>query len=391
MKRLFEMLFQLYGLTRSTGGSENSWIRYSWNNISNNLFIEAPAGVGFSYCNTPAGCRHTDTSTANDNLAAVTSFLAAFPEYAGNRYWITGESYAGVYVPSLAYAIYNYNKGGPAVPVNLKGIMVGNGCIGSEAGHCGNDPTGLGDYHDVQQWRGHGLISETVYDQILKECVWDNESAKCSDLLNEAAGSIGDIDIYYLYNTCEDPAISRRRTPYNPKGMLARVEKARTARGAAPLKLDPNCYGSTPSLEAWGNLPATKAALHVARDIDWAVCSNNASFQYSPNIPDERTEIYPTLTKLAGYQVLVYNGEADLCVPFTDNEWWTRSMNYTVKKPWHAWSVPGEEGAYVGGYAIQYDNNFTFATVRGAGHMVPETRAEAALAMFSKFLEGKPL
>jgi len=101
---------------------------YSWNNISNNLFIEAPAGVGFSYCNTPAGCRHTDTSTANDNLAAVTSFLAAFPEYAGNRYWITGESYAGVYVPSLAYAIYNYNKGGPAVPVNLKGIMVGNGC-----------------------------------------------------------------------------------------------------------------------------------------------------------------------------------------------------------------------------------------------------------------------
>lgn len=29
-------------------------------------------------------------------------------------------------------------------------------------------------------------------------------------------------------------------------------------------------------------------------------------------------------------------------------------MNYTVKKPWHAWSVPGEEGAYVGGYAIQY-------------------------------------
>lgn len=68
----------------------------------------------------------------------------------------------------------------------------------------------------MQQWRGHGLISETVYDQILKECVWDNESAKCSDLLNEAAGSIGDIDIYYLYNTCEDPAVSGFHKPRPP-------------------------------------------------------------------------------------------------------------------------------------------------------------------------------
>ena len=59
-----------------------------------------------------------------------------------------------------------------------------------------------------------------------------------------------------------------------------------------------------------------------------------------------------------------------MCVPFTDNEAWTRSMNSTVKKAWHSWSVPGEEGPYVGGYAVEYDNNFTFATVRGAGHMV---------------------
>ena len=212
-------------------------------------------------------------------------------------------------MPSLAYATYNYNQGGPANPINLKGILVGNGCIGHSAGHCGNDPTGLADYHDVQQWKGHGLISETAYDAILKECVWASESAQCGQLLNDAASAIGDIDVYYLYNTCEDPAISRRRTPYSKNGMLARVERARAARGAAPLKLDPNCYGSTQALEAWGNLPATKAALHVAPSIDWAVCSNNNSFSYSPDIPDERTEIYPTLTQKAGYQVLVYNGE----------------------------------------------------------------------------------
>ena len=70
--------------------TQNVW---SWNNISNNLFIEAPAGVGFSYCDKAAGCRHTDTSTADDNLQTLISFFKAFPEYAGNDVWISGESY----------------------------------------------------------------------------------------------------------------------------------------------------------------------------------------------------------------------------------------------------------------------------------------------------------
>ena len=87
--------------------------------------------------------------------------------------------------------------------------------------------------------------------------------------------------------------------------------------------------------------------------------------------------------------MLIYNGEADLCVPFTDNEWWTRSMNYSVVTPWHAWAVAGEEGDYVGGYATVYDNNFTFATVRGAGHMVPLTRAEAAFTLLKNHISGK--
>jgi len=40
---------------------------------------------------------------------------------------------------------------------------------------------------------------------------------------------------------------------------------------------------------------------------------------------------------------------------------------------------------------IQYENNFNFATVRGAGHMVPETRSGASLAMMSAFVLGKRL
>jgi carboxypeptidase C (cathepsin A) len=115
---------------------------FSWANFSNNLFIESPAAVGYSYCTTRAGCSHTDTSTAQDNLQALLSFFTSYPELSGRDFYITGESYAGIYIPTLAYAIYQNNIKNPSQAIALRGIMVGNGCIGNAAGHCGNDPTG---------------------------------------------------------------------------------------------------------------------------------------------------------------------------------------------------------------------------------------------------------
>jgi len=95
----------------------------------------------------------------------------------------------GIYIPTLAYAIYNYNTANPSSPINLQGILVGNGCIGNAAGHCGNDD--MNDYNDIITWRGHGLVSQPLYDAILGNCTWSNENAKCDRLLNEAASAIG--------------------------------------------------------------------------------------------------------------------------------------------------------------------------------------------------------
>jgi carboxypeptidase C (cathepsin A) len=45
----------------------------------------------------------------------------------------------------------------------------------------------------------------------------------------------------------------------------------------------------------------------------------------------------------------------------------------------------------VAGYVVSYDNNLTFATVKGAGHMVPEYRPTQAWTMMAKFLNNEPL
>jgi carboxypeptidase C (cathepsin A) len=54
-------------------------------------------------------------------------------------------------------------------------------------------------------------------------------------------------------------------------------------------------------------------------------------------------------------------------------------MGYNTITPWTSWMVNDN---YLGGYYIQYDYNLTFATVREAGHMVPQTQPPSAWVMY---------
>jgi serine carboxypeptidase-like clade II len=97
----------------------------AWNRAANVLFLESPAGVGFSYSNTTADySRAGDNKTADDSLAFLLGWLERFPEYKGREFYIAGESYAGHYVPQLAHAILRHAAGKDASPINFKGIMV---------------------------------------------------------------------------------------------------------------------------------------------------------------------------------------------------------------------------------------------------------------------------
>lgn len=61
--------------------------------------------------------------TAVDSLEFLVRWLDRFPRYKGREMYLTGESYAGHYVPQLARQIMAYNRRSKH-PINLKGIMV---------------------------------------------------------------------------------------------------------------------------------------------------------------------------------------------------------------------------------------------------------------------------
>ena len=94
----------------------------SWNNISNLLYVDQPIGTGFSH-----GGKHdvrNETEVAEDAAILLRGFLEQNPEYKGRDFYITGESYAGHYVPAIAYYLLNEATD---IDLNLKSIAIGNG------------------------------------------------------------------------------------------------------------------------------------------------------------------------------------------------------------------------------------------------------------------------
>ena len=76
---------------------------HSWNKVASILYVEQPAGVGFSYSDTETDYDTNDQKAASDNYALILEFLTRFPERQGNPFYIASESYGGHYMPQREY------------------------------------------------------------------------------------------------------------------------------------------------------------------------------------------------------------------------------------------------------------------------------------------------
>jgi serine carboxypeptidase-like clade 2 len=93
--------------------------------VANVIFLESPAGVGFSYSNTSTDYDLSgDERTADDAYVFLVKWLERFPEYKDRAFYISGESFAGHYVPELAATILLHNTYNNRTIVNLQGILV---------------------------------------------------------------------------------------------------------------------------------------------------------------------------------------------------------------------------------------------------------------------------
>jgi serine carboxypeptidase-like clade 2 len=98
------------------------------------------------------------------------------------------------------------------------------------------------------------------------------------------------------------------------------------------------------------------------------------------------TDLYQDFRSSQNLRILVYSGDVDAIVPYTGTRQWIANLQWEIVDAWRPWTIDQQVGGYV-----QVFDGLTFATVRDAGHMVPETQPKRAFHMFSHFLANKPL
>jgi carboxypeptidase C (cathepsin A) len=81
--------------------------------------------VGFSVNEAPF-LIYTDNRTAEANYEFLQEWFSAFAPFQSNDFWITGESYAGHYIPTLVDRILAQEGVPGQIPLQLQGIAIGN-------------------------------------------------------------------------------------------------------------------------------------------------------------------------------------------------------------------------------------------------------------------------
>ena len=364
---------------------------YSWNKLANLLYIESPAGTGFSYIdsNVESELSMDDDIAAHDNLKALIDFFNKFPSLKDKDFYISGESYAGIYIPMLALEIINYNdKVSDDKKINLKGILVGNGVA-----DWNYDTTpAMIDFAFT-----HHLYSFEIRKEYVQYCVTTPIESKCNDIVEKILNLLEGINVYDMLQKCEGLkseqyynsnsyyfnyarwAFPNKTFQSKPKYFLQYIEEENDS---VP------CIDSS-NIERYFNKPEVKSALHVRTSIKWELC-NMEGFDRYRRLDKGSIYAYPYI--LNKIRILIYSGDTDMAVPFNGNQAWIRNLRLPIISDWKPWRAADLDGKIdmenIAGYRTIYQG-LIFTTIKGTGHMVPQWKRKEAFHMVKKFLNNE--
>ncbi|CAA3022956.1 serine carboxypeptidase-like [Olea europaea subsp. europaea] len=351
-------LFYENGPFHLTSNLSLQWNDFGWDKVSNLIYVDQPTGTGFSYSSDDDDMRHGEEGVSNDLYDFLQAFFKEHPQYANNDFYITGESYAGHYIPAFAARVHQGNKNKEGIHINLKGFAIGNGLTNPEIQYKAYPDYAL-DMKLITQ-SDYNSMSKSVSqcEQAIKLCGADGESSCvaaymiCNAIFNRIVGIAGGVNYYDIRKKCV--------------GDL--------------------CYDFS-NMDTFLNKKPVKDALGV-RDIDFVSCS---SAVYEAMVTDWMRNLevdIPTLLE-DGIKLLVYAGEYDLICNWLGNSRWVHAMEWSGQKefvaaPTTPFSVDGVEAGLQKGHGP-----LIFLRVHNAGHMVPMDQPKASLEMLKRWMQGK--
>jgi carboxypeptidase C (cathepsin A) len=354
--------------------------KFAWNNIANVVFIEQPVGVGFS-TTTDTGINYGDAQAAADNHRFVTGFFKRFASYNQQDFYITSESYGGHYMPTLALAIVEAND----VP-NFAGVAVGNPLTYMPYRNYGMYGTAY----------GHQIIPKPLFDQYTNaNCIntWPTPDA-CGNITDQMDAILGGFDPYALDFPICDASDSTQMGAHERHTMRETVLRANAHHSGSGYF--PSSY--SPCAQSWAasylDRQDVRVAIHVDASVpaQWELCNNAVNQKFNktdvnlPMMPVWKEVMIKSNHKL---KIMVYSGDDDsVCATLGTQQWmWSMDMTPKSGEYWSPWKFDNsEDQGQTAGFITKFEEGMSFATVHGAGHMVPQTRPAQSLQLMSMFV-----
>lgn len=336
----------------------------SWTEAAHVLWLDQPAGVGFSYGDeNDSG----EEMVGEDAYYFFQAFVKEHPEYAKNPLYIIGESYGGHYVPAISHRIWKGNQKlcNDCVELNFAGLAIGNGLTAPEEQY---------PWYPEMVWNNsHGIkvVSEGVYDA-MKQAV-----PACTKLIHQCNAGDNTIDNFACqaaFVTCNIGLTSPyQATGLNPYDIRKQCE------------VPPLCYDFS-NVKKWLNSESTKKMLGVdeSHSHSWEACNFGINSKFRTDWMKDFSHYVTDLLE-AGFPALMYAGDVDFICNYMGNRAWTSDLEWSHKSEFaaagtHDWN----DGAGV----ARTSHGLTFLQVIDGGHMVPSDQPEAALDMLRTFLSG---
>lgn len=382
---------------------------WSWVNIANMIYIEAPAGVGFSFSDDTADYTTDDNKTAVDNYHFIQGWLEKFSNYKSNDFYITSESYGGHYMPTLAQQIILGNKAGGDPQINFKGVFDGNP-------YTNRDENQRGEY---ETYGGHQMVSRPTYAEWMSACADGNSTTSaCTSARNAMREEVGNnidpyaIDyptctqrskydeVYLLYKHLRDQGIDDLRAPgiygrmmdyfdANPESEWFTDEGTFKKENADPkiiITTDGFPYDPCESnyLTEYLNQADVQTAIHVKAK-HWP----GTQIDYEGGLPD-MTVLWQWIIDNAPepLKLTIVSGDDDTVCGLAGTQSWMWNMGWTVD-PQNKWKVWTDINGQTGGYLTKWKNAMNLVTVHSAGHLIPETQPSRSLQTFERYLAGE--
>lgn len=416
---------------------------YSWDRLADYVWVDQPVGTGFSTADSDGYVRDED-QMGQDFMGFLSNLVKVFPSLKTRPLHLTGESYAGTYIPYIAKAYFSMED----PPVNLSRIAIGDGAIGSgfefemlpvlsvietypqligydrqvyayfkEQTHlCGydlnltypqaapfpslNPPFPSLDGALARRRRAH---KTRLFKQALKQDVLERRAgvvrrstpedearlARRDEWKRDLAGRAnGTIDTWYLcdlFDEMIDYAVNFS-LPWKGHDWMTGFDVYNI-----PDALQPE---APMDASVFLNNNHTRAAIHAPTSKDW-VESIDYPFGNVLEAYDPSPEPMVFLTELAtnatrhGVQVIIYSGNDDSLVAHLSSEIVIQNTTFGgiqgfTRRPSTPWY--GDDGVRAG--IVHQERNWTYVLFENAGHLVAQQQPERAYVFAREFILG---